>query len=743
MPHGMRGGASGARGGEQMAQLEAKLAEMEKRIEGMRSGRMDSGSTTIGGGAAGNRRPARQGGSGGGRNRDIEPRPGDWRCNSCNAFPCFARTRRCFQCGEVRAAAANVSRQRGRSEYLGPIGADGARPMLGGRSNLQAAAGNRRDDGGGERSPTTRVPGASRAALAEAERRRGQPGTGPERRLEANEGGDGFRPVRNGVPPRAAAEAAADAVAGGGATSQAAGRPTAVRNSWAALSEEDDSDGDHMETDPQLQTSPAEAEADGADDCDEGDDDAGRADEDGGDANDNDNDLDAAALRRAWQGHCHACKLLERSPHEFPARLLDEARALRDAAERQWRAAKQPQPLHKRLRWAENALREAEAKEKAHRQELREHLAAAEQRAREMEGRIAVDAARTARRRAALDALRFEAAPRALPSAEKAARIAVTGIASDVGPQLAAIIERMATPLGDDVESIRQELQLVAVSVSRVEEVLREGAVVDARGGNAAHFDISDSSGSGRTDDRGDGTIDGDHERRDGRSDGTRTAAQPQTRWARQAESGVWKKNCGVDATSAAAADEARRLLQDELARASAIGAPSANGTPARPESEAANTNDLAEAERRGRLAAQQQLQASQQHQQAHKDEQTRLQEDAQRQQRLQCQQEELRRHQAAMQQAAQTRAAEEDRQREQLIASMSPQELARAAELHAQQAAIGAQVFGTQSASQLANMVGQAERLRAEQAEVEHLMGTSQEEYITQQCGNSGACPW
>ncbi len=728
MPHGMRGGANGFRGGGQVSQLEAKLAEMEKRIDGMRSGRVDCGAATVGGGVAEARRAMRQRGG----SREVEPRPGDWRCSHCNAFPCFARARRCYKCGEFKGAVANLSRPQGRSEYLGPIGADGARPMLGGRASPQAAAGNRRDYSGGERSPTTRVPGASRAALAEAERHRSQPGRGAEQRPEAHDCGDGFRPVRNGVAPKAAA---ASVAAGGGAL-QANVKATAVRNSWAALSEEDDDDGDHMETD-----GPAVGgEVGGAGGHDEDDGDAEEGDEDRGDAH---GDLDEGALRRAWQGHCHACKLMERNAHDFPARLLDEARALRDAAERQWRAAKQPQPLHKRLRWAEAALREAEGKERAHRQELQEHLAAAEQRTKEIEGRIAVDAARTARRRAALDALRFEAAPRALPSSERAARVAVSGITSDVGPQLAAIIERMATPLGDDAESIRQELQLVAVSVSRVEGVLREGTEADARSGCTAHFDISDTSANGPADGGGDGPPGDDHGGRDGKDNVTRTAAQPLTRWARQAEHGVWKKDGGNNATSGAAVDEARRMLQGKLVGTPTVGSPSATGAPAGPGLEAANTNDLAEAERRSRHMAQQQLLALQQRQQAPKDEQQQLQEDVQRQQRLHSQQEELRKHQAAMQQAAQARAAEEDRQREALIASMSPQELARAAELHAQQAAIGAQVFGTQTASQLADMVHQAERQRAEQAEVEQLMGTSQEDFIAQQSGNTGACPW
>ncbi len=125
------------------------------------------------------------------------------------------------------------------------------------------------------------------------------------------------------------------------------------------------------------------------------------------------------------------------------------------------------------------------------------------------------------------------------------------------------------------------------------------------------------------------------------------------------------------------------------------------------------------------------------QRQQQQMDEQRRQQEEEMRARRLQQQHEELRRHQAALQQAAEARAAEETRQREALIASMSPQELARAAELHAQQSAVGSQVFGTQAAGHLADMVHQA-HVRGladgaadagERAEVDHLMSLSPEE--------------
>ncbi len=149
-----------------------------------------------------------------------------------------------------------------------------------------------------------------------------------------------------------------------------------------------------------------------------------------------------------------------------------------------------------------------------------------------------------------------------------------------------------------------------------------------------------------------------------------------------------------------------------------------------------ADTNDLAEAARRDHAAAQQQFLQAQQRQQQQRSEAQLQQEEVQRMQRQQQHQEEMQRHQAAMQQAAERRAEEEARQREQLIASLSPQELAKAAELQAQQSAVGALTFGTQSASEAAGLVHQANARRiADKAaaagvhvDVSHLVGMSPE---------------
>ncbi len=108
------------------------------------------------------------------------------------------------------------------------------------------------------------------------------------------------------------------------------------------------------------------------------------------------------------------------------------------------------------------------------------------------------------------------------------------------------------------------------------------------------------------------------------------------------------------------------------------------------------------------------------------------------RQQREQRRIEELQHHQAEAQRAAEARAAEEAKQRQQLAASMSPEQLALAAELHAQQMAIGAKAFGTQEAAHMAGLAHQAHVQRAvqdaeergRQADADRLMAMSPEDF-------------
>ncbi len=165
-------------------------------------------------------------------------------------------------------------------------------------------------------------------------------------------------------------------------------------------------------------------------------------------------------------------------------------------------------------------------------------------------------------------------------------------------------------------------------------------------------------------------------------------------------------------------------------------------------------TNDLAESARRAEREAQRLFLESQRRQAQQGDAHQRQEEDEQRSRREQQQQLELQRHQAAMEQAAMERAAEEARQREALVSRMSPAELARAAEVHAQQQAVAAHAFGTLSASQVAGLVHQAhvENVVQEaaregaQADHDYLMSLSPEDlaqWERDRQGESGAVPW
>ncbi len=560
-------------------------------------------------------------------------------------------------------------------------------------------------------------------------------------------GDDGFQVVRGGAPARR--------TAWGGSSSSgqpASGQAAASKTSWAALAEEDDEDVDEEQHDD-----------DAAMQCDdehlappEEQDNPGRprqqSDQRDGDELDGEDDDDAAgdtkdeaALKREWTAHCVACRLLEkdgRAPHQ----LVAEARLQRDSAEKRWRAARTPHPLSKRLRWAESELREAETKEQAHRAELEEHLAQAERRTKALEERLAIDAARTARKREALACLHREGAGGQLrPPAERAAIIAATGISMDVAPALLSAIEKLGTPANEEQEATWRELQLAAVSLSRVEEVLREGVQTPAACGGPSLYNIGDD-GDDDGHRGGEDVIGTDGGSKAGGGTGAGDAGRPPAaaavpRWTKAPNNGPWRR---ADSSAAAVqgAREALRRRTEGTSAANVDQSTRANGRdepPAEPAVQSSSTtNDLAEAERRDREAAQKQWHEAQQHQARDKDAAQLQQEEDLRQQREQRRKEELQRHQAEAQRAAEERAAEETRQRELLIANMSPEQLALAAEVHAQQAAIGAKVFGTQEAAQMAGLAHQAHIQRALQeaeergrrADTDHLMSLSPEEF-------------
>ncbi len=619
--------------------------------------------------------------------------------------------------------------------------------MLGGRGATAAGGVSRAiEPQARSQPPTHRVPGASIAAKAEEHARRQPQGMGGGSSAD----GEGYQPVRNGVAPRRGQDTAAE------------GRPVGIptANSWAAIAEEDDpmvqdgcGDGDDSADDvADDATEPGDgAHATGRPSGDEDDQHAG------GDGS-ADGELGEQDLRQLWQDYQRACRRMERDS-TIPASFVAQARALRDDAERKWRAAKTPQPLSKRMRWAEADLRAAEAKEEAHRNELAQHLEDSARRTRELEARLKVDEDRTARKRAILQNVLAEGVPGTDPVADKArttvAATAATGIATSIAPQLAAAIERLGTPMdGDTAEGVRQELQLVAVSVANLHEMLKGTQMPSGPlGSEAAHFDISSGDGGGGDDDADGGADDGGGGKRRALS-ATGNGASAGARWTKTAGGTAWTRR----SSSEAAKEEAVRLLAVHAGKAGATAGLGGGGATASSSGRTvpgpAETNDLAEAERRARQAAQLQFHQSQIQQQRVADASTLQQEEQERMQRRQRQEEELRLHQQAIQKAATERAAEEARQRDELISKMSPQELAAAAELHAQHMAVGAQAFGSQAATEMAGMVHQQHaRTLAQgsaaggmQADADALIALSAEELAQwdhEQQSTAGAVPW
>ncbi len=743
--------------------LMARLDNLERRFQGGGGG---GGKGGKGDGRRGDdgrteRAPRAAATAGGGGARG---RPGDWECPACRAFPCFSRTTSCYKCGEPRrgggeaAGAAGgraaqtaaresptIARPRPAEAYLGPIGADGSRPMLG-RWAAGAAGGagtpTRSGRLGGAVARDPAVGGAVHGDGTVGTQSRQSGGGGASQRDDAS----GFQDVRQGTPMAAAERAAREM---GDAERRV---PKRARNYWADLSEQPEDEDDQA-----MQGLDDSAAQDGGRDGDDGGQPAPEAEPAAGEdrcqaeatSDDRgDGQEDEEALRAEWQKYVQVCRGLERD-RSTPARLLADARAQRDEAERKWRSARTPHPLHKRMRWAEAELRDAESKQAAHQRELDAHVEQAARRTRDLEARLRIDVARTARKRAALLALHREGAPcPAPPRAERAARIAATGMGSELIPALVAAVERLAMPLGDDADAFRHELRGMAVAATRIEGLLRDAFEQVAGDDGPATFDIGDG---GQGDDGDIGATAMGNMGSGGGAAAQRPAtpaAAAVTRWMRQQDNGPWRR-----ATSSVAAQEqARRLLTQTAMQPEAGDCPEAGGSQLGAGTEAAaatlaggdgqplqpgsTTNDLAEAERRDRQIAEAQFQREVLHR--HGAEQRQQGEDLQRQQRWLQQQEELRRHQEQLQQANEARAAEEARQRDALIAKMSPAELARAAELHAQQAAVGSRAFGSREASELAGLahqrhvqgVADATGASEERAAVDALMAMSPEQF-------------
>ncbi len=459
---------------------------------------------------------------------------------------------------------------------------------------------------------------------------------------------------------------------------------------------------------------------------------AGEAD---GDEQDDDDQPTAAQLREDWVQACGTVQTLERS-RTASQYVLDAARAHRDERHRIWKEARQPHPLHMRLRWAENELNDALAKQEAHREEMQQFITETDRRKAQLEERATADAARVEKKRDKLDSIRAEGgSPIGVTHAagytddRGARRIAISGIETSVALPLSTVIERMEE--GPE----RHELQGILSSLTQVHGVLTKSVVEDAvptpyyRIGGS---DESDAEGDG-TD--GQGGINGPREPRQGGADGSKRAkVEAPTTGARGSAASMPEKGSGPAGASIprwtkskvtapawgkhawarkAWADETEGTVIDGIGSqgshtAAAAASAAATATAARPTPKerlsSAEAAEKAKSLLHHQGQSQQRLQEAQQQQEDAQAAVAKAQAELQQQRDATIQQQ-----QQLAQQAQAQREMEEQQQRMLLWAAMSDEERKKAEELHAQQAAVGASKFGSQQAGAMAGQVHQA----------------------------------
>ncbi len=724
-----------------IAELERQLAAARGRSTGgdgdggNRGARGGPGGRGDGGGIAGTYIDGGfRGGGGGGSTR---ARPGDWACPNCSFFPCFGRSSTCFRCGARRAGGgAGGQRQGGagdrppwrgdRGTGGGPIGADGKRPLLGGRGAQLAAP--RRE---GPPQATAAVasaaaagPGMGRQAIATGPAPPGGAAAGGGWRLRVGgsanaalraseaEDADGFRQVLG----RGAAVAGGVAAAASPAAAAASAPPWRVA---AAGTAEVGGDGDVSleeveEVDDDFSGDMAEGDWWGEDEEMEGGGIASAGTDEGGEQR------SVAELRQEWDAAAEAVRVLERHGRRFPDRVIEAARMERDEAERAWRAARRPHPLHKRLRWAEAALNAAIAKQRANREEAEAYAAEVERQRERMARRAEEDDARVRKRRARLDELREEEVGESeaagggqqVDVGARAMHEAADGIAS-VAPRVAAIIEGIT-----DIAA-KEALQATLVTLTNVHGGLQSAAAA-AGGGRIARPSWA----------RTVPWAEEDEDRRAGwacrrpspivvaaagvpaapktdgctGSGGGGGAASARPRWS--GVRGTEKSGGHPAAKRAAWADETEGTLIDTTSRP-AEGSAAAGGELPASSAEAADRARQAvlrwDAEQAAKVAADAgaAAAAAQAAADAAAAELAGARADADRRA-----DETIRQQQAKVAEAEERQREEERRQREQLIANMSDEERRRAETLHLQQQAVAASGFGTAGAVELAGRV-------------------------------------
>ncbi len=480
---------------------------------------------------------------------------------------------------------------------------------------------------------------------------------------------------------------------------------------------------------------------------------------DGDEEQDGDPEGTEEELRAAWDDARETCRQLERNPRA-PSQLVQVARMQRDEAEAKWRAAKPERPLSTRLKWAEKSLADAIAKQSAHQEELERYEQEVDRRRRFFNERAATDAARTARKREALDRIRGQGVQRPRETAERAARVAATGIASDLGPALAAAAEKL-----EEGSPVWTELQEAMATLANVEAVLHmaiggEVAGDDQRGEQRpaevqqrpAVFDISDGNaaaaatrGAAAPGERAVGgttaTTAVERSHQPPAAALPRWAPRGGARWGAQA----WKKNEGADADTSTSTSTS--ITPDPGAGHADGGAPRQRPAAAAAAVPAAAPQPLVHQASTVPSVSSHATSAQAQEEARRLVEAARIQ---------QSQREEASR---MAQEAARAAAAEAERlakEKRDLLDKASPEERERAARLYEQQAAIANAGFGSQQAAIGAGLVQQEQVQLAVQgaaakgitADADELMAMSPEQLAewdrgNQGYGTEGQVPW
>ncbi len=475
---GGRGGGGGGGGGADSNLTRDLLHFLQQRVGGG-GGRYGGGVGGDGGRLDGGGRGGRAGGRAARGVPDHrrpaagarQVRDGDWECPTCAFFPNFRDRQHCFDCGRPRPRRERSRGAAGGGNAAGPVGADGARPVLawGARAGTAVA---------GDQAPTRRVPGASVAARAEA----------ATRAATQTVDDDGYTRVqRRGKGAAAAADAAAtklaQTVAGNGGTTAAAAAARRADGSGSGLS--------------------AHADAAAAAATNELSDD---------DADQDANDVPAgpAELRRRWNKEVSMVRGLKQRGTAADHPAMQAAVRARDEAEGRWRAAKSPVPLATRLARAQGKLDRAFDLQQRTRDKLAELEQEYKARRDELGAQLDKDRERVDKRREAVEELQVEAGATARggnrkaagTTAAAAAKSAIGTIRDRIAPAMQLLAEQLGvgTPAWATVNGLMGELsnsQLLFEDAVGGEEDTTERYDIGGDGGDDLRDDDHDDDSDG------------------------------------------------------------------------------------------------------------------------------------------------------------------------------------------------------------------------------------------------------